>query len=99
MVCLYKIFTAYYFIEYYSNFIFLTLLFMHMGVLLACMSMYHFLAWCPLRREKGIESPRTGVLDGCEPPCMWVLGIETRFSGRTVCVLNCYAISSASDNF
>lgn len=87
MVCLYKISTAYYFIEYYSNFIFLILLFMHMCVLLACMSMYHFLAWCPLRIEEGIESPRTGVLDGCEPPCIWVLGIETRSSGRRVCAL------------
>lgn len=25
--------------------------------------------WCPWRPEKGIRSPVTGVMNGCEPPC------------------------------
>lgn len=40
-----------------------------------CMSkhiMYvrHVCAWCPWRSEEGIRCPRTGVRNGCEPPCV-----------------------------
>ena len=29
----------------------------------------HIRAWCLQRSEEGVGSPRTGVIDGCEPPC------------------------------
>lgn len=48
-----------------------------MGVLLACMSVYHIHASCPQEPEKGSESPGTGIPDGCEPSC----GFKPRSSG------------------
>lgn len=30
--------------------------------------LHHVLAWCPWRSENGIRTPRTGVLNSCEPP-------------------------------
>lgn len=32
------------------------------------MSVYCVYAWCLLRAKKGIGSPRTGVMNGCEAP-------------------------------
>jgi hypothetical protein len=40
-----------------------------MDVLPACMSVYYIHDWCPLRPEKGVRSPKTGVPDGGELPC------------------------------
>ena len=40
-----------------------------MGVLFACLSMYHVCAWCLWWPEEGIGSPGTGVTDSCELPC------------------------------
>lgn len=39
---------------------------MSMGILPACISVHHRLAWCP--PEAGVASPGTGLTDGCEPP-------------------------------
>lgn len=33
--------------------------------------------WCLRRPEEGVGSPRTGVIDGCEPPNgYWVLNLD-----------------------
>lgn len=32
--------------------------------------------------ENGLGSPETGVANGCEPPCTWVLGTGTRSSEK-----------------
>jgi hypothetical protein len=32
-----------------------------------CMHVYHMHVWSLQRSEKGIESPRTRVMDGCKP--------------------------------
>lgn len=34
-----------------------------MGILLACMSIYYIYAWYLQMSEKGMRSPRTGVID------------------------------------
>ena len=39
---------------------------MSMNVLPACRHLYHVHAWYLQRLEEGIESPRTGVIDGWE---------------------------------
>lgn len=41
--------------------------------------------------QEGIRSPRTGVIDSCEPP-LWVLGIEPECSVRVSSALNHWAI-------
>lgn len=40
-----------------------------MNVFLIFMSVYHMCAWCLKKSEKGIKSPKTRDLGGCEPPC------------------------------
>ena len=47
---------------------------MSMGILPACISVHHRLAWCP--PEAGVASPVTGLTDGCEPPNgSWTLNL------------------------
>ena len=48
------------------------------GSLLPCMYVYHMQSWYAQRLEEGIGSPRTGVMDDCKPPCMWMLGMEPK---------------------
>jgi hypothetical protein len=50
---------------------------------------------CLQRPEEGVGSLGKGVPDGCELPCVWMLGIETGFSGRTANVLKFWVISAA----
>ena len=40
-----------------------------MGVVSACMFVYHVSACCSQRQDEGVRSPGTGVIDGYEPPC------------------------------
>lgn len=56
------------------------------------MSMHHMHACWPRRPEEDVGSVGTGVTDACGPPCgfwatMWILGIKSRTSGRTVKIL------------
>ena len=48
-----------------------------MGVLHACMSVYHLHAWYPQRPEDGFRSPETGVAGACEllPYGCWKLNL------------------------
>lgn len=61
-----------------------------MGVLPACMFVYHVCSWFPWRSEEG-----TGVLESQ----MWVLGIEPRYPGRSASTFNYQAISPAPQFF
>lgn len=52
------------------------LYFICVSVLPACMYMYkyHMFGWCLQRSKEDVESPGTGVADGCKPPCgFWEL--------------------------
>lgn len=42
------------------------------------MSAYHVcvVPQCVWRSEDGVGSSAAGVMDGCEPPTLWMLGIE-----------------------
>lgn len=62
------------------------------GILPAYISMFHILAWWPQRPEQGSRSPGGGVKDGCELP--WMLGIESRSSGRAISTLRWWATFS-----
>jgi hypothetical protein len=42
--------------------------FICVGILDSCMSVHCVCAWC-LQRTKEVGSPRTGIRNGCEPPC------------------------------
>lgn len=42
--------------------------FMSMSILTSCMYMYHMHAWWPIRSEKGVGSPKTGVTDSSKLP-------------------------------
>ena len=57
-------------------------LFKCINVLPACIYVYHMYAWYPWRSEESIRSLGTGVMNGCEPSCMWVLRIQARSSAR-----------------
>jgi hypothetical protein len=41
---------------------------MCLGVLPACMSVYHVHGWCLQKPEEGIKRFGTGGIGGCEPP-------------------------------
>ena len=50
--------------------------FMYMGVLPACMFVYHVCHWWQQRTKNGIRSSETGVIDDCEPLCRcWELSL------------------------
>lgn len=40
---------------------------MFMGILKACMSVFHVSAWCMQKPEKGMESAGIGVIGSCKP--------------------------------
>lgn len=40
-----------------------------MGVLFACIRVYHVYAQCIQKPEEGFGSPATGITVGCKPPC------------------------------
>lgn len=62
---------------------------------IACMYVCrHLYSWHPLRPAEGIRAPETEVLNCCA--AMWVLGIESGFSGRETGALNYWTISSFS---
>lgn len=42
------------------------LYFICMSVFAVCMYVYHIHARCPQRSEEGIDSPGSGVMDGCK---------------------------------
>lgn len=44
---------------------------MCLSVFPACISVHSGHPWCLRKLEKDIGSPRTGVLDVCEPPCAY----------------------------
>jgi hypothetical protein len=51
-------------------------MFLFMGVLPACMSVYHVHAWCPQWLEEGIGSPGTRITDDFELLCgCWELNL------------------------
>lgn len=54
-------------------------LFVCIGDLLSCMSVYHVYVWCPWRPEEDTGSPETAVIWAM----MWVLGVEARCCGST----------------
>lgn len=39
-----------------------------MSILSLCRSVHHIYVWC-LCGQMGVDSPRTGVTDACEPSC------------------------------
>lgn len=58
-----------------------------MGILPVCMYVHQVHDWCPWRQEEGVDYPRTGVTDDCEPKCVsWELNMG---------LFNCQAVSSA----
>lgn len=63
---------------------------MDISALPGSMCVYLMHAWDPQRSEEGIGSPRTGVADGCKPPCVfWEL--------NPACALNPCAHSPAHE--
>lgn len=59
----------------------------------ACMCVHSMHVWGLRRSEEGVGSPGTGVTDGCEPPCGWMLKTERGPSVRAVTALDHGAIS------
>ena len=51
-----------------------------------CVSVHHLM---PDDHEAECWTPGTGVMDGCEPPCVWVLGTEPKISSRIASALKC----------
>lgn len=49
---------------------------------------YHGLALCLGRSKESIETPKTGVTDGCELPRGRVMGIEPGSSAGAASILN-----------
>lgn len=56
---------------------------MCMGAFSACVFLYHMCAWHPKKPEESIESPRTGVRDGCDLE----LGLEPESSQKAAVLL------------
>jgi hypothetical protein len=51
-----------------------------------CVSVHHLM---PDDHEAECWTPGTGVKDGREPPCVWVLGTEPKISSRIASALKC----------
>ena len=65
-----------------KSFFFFNFYFMHIGGLTECMSVWGQIPWNWSYRQLWVA--------------MWMLGIESRFSGRAACALNYWAISPAT---
>lgn len=58
----------------------------YVNILPVCMYVHYVCFWCHIGQKRGIESPGTGVTDGCKPPL--ILGIEPWSSIRATSAPN-----------
>lgn len=67
------------------------------GVLSACLSVNHMYAWHQRRPEESVRSQGTG-LESCEPPALWMLGINFRSSGGSAIQMSHLSSPNCTDS-